>query len=149
MCQNGSIFNLIFNTQLVIVKRVRIHPHVLEDLEDENVPDEVVANILSLLEQMQADPLVVDKLTTHGNNDFSNTTVNVKRWETTRSHLRDDLWRFRILDCPATTYRIVYGYEMKARKIHVLAVVHKEKFDYDDHDTPIAKRILADWMAIL
>lgn len=149
MCQNGPIFNLIFNTQLVIVKSVRIHPHMLQDLENEDVPDEVVADILSLLEQIEADPLVVDKLTTHGDNEFGSTTVNVKRWQTMRSNRRDDLWRFRILDCPATTYRIVYGYEMKARKIHVLALVHKDEFDYDDHDTPIAKRILADWLAIL
>ncbi len=95
------------------------------------------------LQQLQADPLALDKLTTHGNNDLAGTKLNVKRWESARSR-RGDLWRFRALETPATTYRVIYGYDWRARQMCVLAVVSKDEFDYDTQ-SDLGKRIFADW----
>lgn len=104
------------------------------------------AAIIATLEQIKADPLLIDKLTTHGDVEFGAVKLGVKRWESARR--KGNLWRFRALDTPATSYRVVYGYHMQYRQICVLAVVHKEEFDYDDHDSDIARRVLADWIAI-
>lgn len=95
------------------------------------------------LEQIEADPDVIDKLTTRGDVEFNDQHVNVKPWHTARRI--HNLWRFRILETPATSYRIVYGYHWQVRKMCILAVVHKDKFDYDSLDTAIAERIFADW----
>jgi hypothetical protein len=50
-----------------------------------------------------------------------------------------------VLDTPATRYRIVFGYHWRIRKIVILAIVHKEDLTYDNLNSEIAKRILADW----
>jgi mRNA-degrading endonuclease RelE of RelBE toxin-antitoxin system len=109
------------------------------------------AAVMVALEQIEADPKAIDKLTTHGDDPAVGkddpVRLGIKRWETAkqRSVL---LWRFRIFDTPATVYRVVYGYHWQTRQICILAVVHKEEFDYDNLDSDIAKRILDDWRAI-
>lgn len=102
--------------------------------------------VMAALEQIEADPKVIDKLLTRGDNQFGNTLVNVKAWQAAKK--KGNLWRFRILDTPATVYRIVYGYHYQTRQLCILAVVHKETFNYDDLTSDIAQRILADWNAL-
>jgi len=104
------------------------------------------AEVAATLQLIEEDPNAIDKLTTHGENQFSATRLNVKRWEAAK-HI-GNIWRLRILDTPATPYRIVYGYHWETRTICVLAVVKKEKFDYDDLSSDISRRILADWRAL-
>jgi hypothetical protein len=59
-----------------------------------------------------------------------------------------NLWRFRILDTPATSYRIVCGFHWQLRHVCVLAIAHKDKLDYDNLDEDLSERILADWFEI-
>ena len=129
------------------MKTVDVHEHAVEDislLRKTNV--RVAAEVLALLDHIEADPRAIDKLTTRGNNHFGAARIGVKRWESVWR--RDGLWRFRMFDTPATGWRVIYGYNSKTRQICVLAVVKKEDFDYDDHESPIAKRILEDWRSI-
>lgn len=109
------------------------------------------AAVMVALEQIEADPKAIDKLTTHGDDPEvgknSPVRLGIKRWETAKRH-SVLLWRFRIFDTPATVYRVVYGYHWQTKQICILAVVHKEEFDYDNLDSDIAKRILGDWHAI-
>lgn len=53
-----------------------------------------------------------------------------------------------VLDTPATVYRVVYGYHWHTRQVCILAIVHKDEFDYDNLNSSLAQRILADWRAI-
>ena len=123
---------------------IDIHSNASADLHRlRKFAPEAVASVLMALQQLQADPLALDKLTTHGNNDLAGTKLNVKRWESARSR-RGDLWRFRALETPATTYRVIYGYDWRARQMCVLAVVSKDEFDYDTQ-SDLGKRIFADW----
>ena len=121
-----------------------IHQHAANDLRNLRAVDpKSAAAVAVALEQIQADPKAINKLTTFGNNTVGTTHLNVKPWEIVRD--KANLWRFRVLDTPATVYRVVYGYHWQTRQICVLAVVHKEKFDYDNLNSDLARRILADW----
>ena len=107
---------------------------------------EAAATITAVLEQMEADPNIIDVLTTRGNSNLDTTRLNIKVWENMRN--QGNLWRFRILDTPATNYRVVYGYHWQTRQICILAIVHKENFDYDDTNSVLSRRIVADWRAL-
>ena len=123
---------------------VDVHIHAKEDLDlIWKLDPEAAATTLVVLEQLEADPKAIDKLTTYGDNDLGATLINVKPWQRLRK--KADLWRFRILDTPATSYRVIYGYQWQTRQLCVLAIVHKEKFDYDDLNSALAYRILTDW----
>lgn len=123
-----------------------LHDHAVNDLRQLKIDDpRAAAAVLVALEQIEADPKAIDKLTTHGNNEVGAVRLNVKQWQLAKRI--GNLWRFRALDCPATDYRVVYGYHWATQQICVFAVVHKEKFDYE-LDSDIARRILADWRAI-
>lgn len=127
------------------IMAIEVHPHAEADLEAFWVKQpEAAAGVVSVLEQIEADPGLLDKLTQRGDNQLGRLRVNVKRWQRVRPR-PGDLWRLRILDTPATSYRVVYGYHMAMRRICVLAVVHKQDFDYDDLTSAIAQRILDDW----
>lgn len=121
----------------------------IRQLRATNIP--AAAAVMVALEQIEADPKAIDKLTTHGDDPevgkADPVRLGIKRWETAKRH-GAPLWRFRIFDTPATVYRVVYGYHWQTKQICILAVVHKEEFDYDNLDSEIAKRILDDWRAI-
>jgi mRNA-degrading endonuclease RelE of RelBE toxin-antitoxin system len=126
---------------------IDIHKHALLDIQLlKSVNKQAAAAVLVTLELLEDDPKAIDKLTTRGDNFIDIYRLNVKRWESAKRV--GNLWRFRILDTPATSYRIVYGYHWQTRQLCVLAVVHKEEFDYDNLDSEISKRILADWNSI-
>lgn len=126
---------------------IDVHHHAQGDLDLiwESEP-EAAATVLAVLEQLEADPKMIDKLTTHGDNSLGATLINVKQWQGMRR--KADLWRFRALDTPATSYRVIYGYQWQTQQLCVLAIVHKEKFNYDDLNSHLALRILADWRAL-
>ena len=126
---------------------IDVNAHAVTDLEAISVSDpDAAAAMLIALEQIEADPNAIDKLLTKGDNIFGAAHVNVKAWQAVKK--KGNLWRFRILDTPATVYRIVYGYHWQTKQLCILAVVHKEEFNYDDLTSDIARRILADWNAL-
>lgn len=139
--------SLVSNTKLGMIRSLDVHLHAKEDIRQLRETDlQAAAAVLVTLEQIQYDPAAIDKLTTYGNNDVGTVTLNVKRWQRARGS--GNLWRFRVLDTPATSYRVVYGYHYQTRQLCVLAVVHKESFDYDNLNSDIARRIIADWRAL-
>ena len=125
---------------------VDIHDHAKADLHSLRVTaPRAAAAVLVALQQIEADPRVIDKLTTHGENEFGAVRIGVRQWEKTKGIA--NLWRFRVFDTPATVYRVIYGYHYQTKQICVLAVVHKEEFNYE-LDSDIARRILDDWRGI-
>lgn len=133
---------------LLDIMQVDLHEHAVEDIRALRRTDpSAAAAVLVALAEIEADPRIIDKLTTHGNNAVGSNTINVKAWQHARSRTQD-LWRFRVLDTPATSYRVVYGYHWATRQVVVLAVVHKEHLNYDDLTSDLSRRILADWRAV-
>jgi mRNA-degrading endonuclease RelE of RelBE toxin-antitoxin system len=104
---------------------------------------EALAVIAVFLQEADADSELIEKCTTYGDNSIGSNRINVKPWVAARRQ-SDNLFRFRILDTPATVYRIVYGYDWHTRRIGILAVVHKDDFDYEISGE-LADRIQADW----
>lgn len=127
---------------------IEIHENARKDLlEIEKVDIPAAATIAIVLEESQADPRIIDTLTTSGSNNSGSARLGIKRWESMWQR-STDLWRFRVFDTPATKYRVIYGYHWPTRNLCVLAVVHKESFDYDDLNSDIAKRIINDWRSL-
>jgi hypothetical protein len=124
-----------------------IHDHADDDLEALWVSDaEAAAEIHAWLEVMEDDPKAIDKLTTRGDSG-GDPNINIKSWHTAGA--RRNLWRARILDTPATIYRVVYGYHWQTRQLCILAVVKKDEFDYDDHSSFIVQRVFSDWEKLI
>lgn len=124
------------------------HDHALADLEALWHHDELAAaDIAAFLEAVadSADP--IDAMTQHGNARAGGVRYHLTDWVLGTGRQRNQLWRARVLDSPATRYRIVYGYHIQSRQIVVLAVVRKDDFDYGT-DSDLARRILVDWRAI-
>ncbi|MBI4696155.1 MAG: hypothetical protein HY749_19265 [Gammaproteobacteria bacterium] len=100
-----------------------------------------------VIEQIQADPQFLDKLTTHGPNRFGATLVDVAEWnEAAKRKL--NLWRLKAIDSTVFDYRAIYGYHWQTKQLCILAVVHRSEIDYDDLNHPLSKRILEDWRSI-
>jgi mRNA-degrading endonuclease RelE of RelBE toxin-antitoxin system len=127
---------------------VDISPNAASDiriLKAENAA--AAAAVLATLEQIANDPNALDKLTTQDNVKVGSIHLNVKKWNEMQ-RMVGNLWRLRILDTPATSYRVIYGYHWQTKQLYILAVVHKELLDYDDRATEINRRITADWRSL-
>ena len=132
---------------------VDVHLNAESDLDRVWVDNpRAAAAIDVLIEQLKADPLTtIDKLTTHGDNLIGDSLVNVKAWQKVLK--KADIWRLRSSNSPSTlrshasTYRIIYGYQWRSmpRQLCILAIVKRENFDYDNLETSINRRIIADW----
>jgi hypothetical protein len=103
---------------------------------------QALATVLAFLQEAEADARLIDKFTTYGDSSIGRFQANVKPW--VRARATDNLFRIRILNTPATVYRVVYGYDWRQRRIGILAILHKNLFDYEI-DSKIADRIFNDW----
>lgn len=97
--------------------------------------------IVALLEQLAADPDLLDRLTQHDYGAGGRTDIHVSRWESQWRQGRN-LWRFKAWDLEkiGLRYRVIYAFEPKNNHYHVLAIAPRE-FDYDPNH-PISQRIL-------
>ena len=118
-------------------------PGALDDIEglQSNDPG-ALAVVLAFLEEAETDPRLIDKFTTYGEVNIGQYLANAKPWQQARAS--DNLFRIRILNTQATSYRVVYGFDWRQRRIGVLAIVHKEHFDYGIKSV-LADRIFNDW----
>jgi len=115
-----------------------------EDLEALAQQDAAAfAVVVAFLQEAEADPRLIDKFTTRGDVGIGQFRTNVKPWSEARQNLHN-LFRVRVLDTPATSYRVIYGFDWHTRRIGILAVVHKEDFDYGI-SSDLANRIIEDW----
>jgi mRNA-degrading endonuclease RelE of RelBE toxin-antitoxin system len=126
---------------------VDIHASAVGDLEELWAADPKAAAIVAVvLDELQADPTLAGTLIVHGDAPLAGFRLGVSKWQKART-IGAQIWRFRIFDTPATSYRVVYGYHAQTKQLCVLAVVHKENFDYE-FDSPIGARILDDWRSL-
>ena len=122
---------------------IGVLPGAERDIEQLEATDpDALAAVLTFLDEAEADPQLEQKLTTVGDVQFENVRVSIKRWARVQS--AGNLLRVRILDTPATVYRVIYGYDWRKRRIGILAIVHKDHCDYDPQ-SELARRILDDW----
>jgi len=127
---------------------IDVLPGADEDLDRlESTDPQALAVILAVLEEAESDPLIAQVLTTCGNSYLGDWLINVKPWSLAR-YRGNNLFRFRVLETAATKYRVVYGYDWRSQRIGILAIVHKEKDDFDyGTERDIEDRIFTDWRA--
>lgn len=122
---------------------IDVLPGAERDIEELEATDpDALAAVLTFLDEAEAEPQLEQKLTTVGDVQFENVRVSIKRWARVQS--AGNLLRIRILDTPATIYRVIYGYDWRKRRIGILAIVHKDHCDYDPQ-SELSRRILDDW----
>jgi hypothetical protein len=114
----------------------------LAALEVSDLP--AYAAVTAFLEEAENDPDLVDAFTTRGDLQLGTWLANVKPWKEARKQ-GFNLYRIRVLNTPATSYRVVYGYDWRQRRIGILAIRHKDEIDYDHFDDALANRIRSDW----
>lgn len=129
---------------------IQIHEDAWDDLERlwaDPHTEEAAAAIDVLLQELECDQDLLDALTVHGYGTNKTKPIHVSKWvEYWRTGA--DIWRLKIweLEKIRLNYRIIYAYEIKKQRYHVLAVVPRE-FDYDT-EHPISRRIMAIYATI-
>jgi mRNA-degrading endonuclease RelE of RelBE toxin-antitoxin system len=126
------------------MRQIDILPGAKADLTALRQSDpDALATIVAFLQEADADPALIERSASKGDHSIGTHRISVKPWVKARRS-NDNLFRYRILDTPATSYRVVYGFDWRARRIGILAVVHREDFDYGLSGT-LANRIQNDW----
>jgi len=102
---------------------------------------EVAGRVLALLQELEGDPDLLDRLTQHDYGAHRSADFHVSKWQEQWRKGRD-LWRLKVWDLEdkGLRYRIVYAFEPRKQHYHVLAIAPRE-FDYDANH-PISQRIL-------
>lgn len=111
-----------------------------------------VGRIAFVLESMESDEEMQQRLLEH--NEEEDGGINFQKW-ITQHKLGNDLWRVKLWSGPdLVRYRIIYAYEKVSQsnvqaRFHVLAIVDRDKFDYEPEDkNPLSARIVNDYRNI-
>lgn len=129
---------------------IEIHEDAWEDLEDlwaDPLTEKAAAVIDVLLQEIECDQDLLDALTAHDYGANKTKSIHVSKWvEFWRTGA--DIWRLKVweLEKIQLRYRIIYAYEIKKQKYHVLAVVPRD-FEYDTNH-PVSRRIMAIYSTI-
>jgi mRNA-degrading endonuclease RelE of RelBE toxin-antitoxin system len=120
-----------------------IHDDAVGDLEAiERAAAPIAAKVWALLQQIQADPDLLDKLLDDGFGEDGQEPFAIRKWVRQWNQNRD-LWRLKIwaLERQGIQYRVIYAYHWRELRYYVLGVVPRS-FDYDEASA-LGKRILA------
>lgn len=130
---------------LYIMRNIDMLPGAKTDLAALRLTDRTsAAEIAVLLQEADADPRIIEKLTTHGDVTIGNShLVNVVGWVEAR-HGGDNLFRLKALDPVVPRYRVIYGFDWHTRRIGILAVVKRDDKTYRK-EAALARRIFEDW----
>lgn len=122
---------------------IELHDDAKEDIRQLLLTEPVLAKkLLALIQQLNADRSLRDRLLDHGYGASDVDVINVKKWLRLYNKGKD-LWRLKPLGLgpAAFGYRVFYAYRYKERCFHVLAFVQRSSVDYDSPDHPLTMRI--------
>ncbi|WP_155944413.1 hypothetical protein [Pseudoxanthomonas sp. Root630] len=126
--------------------KLLIHPDAAADLQAIRAADRHTgADLLTYLQELNDDQDQLDLLTVHGhsyeNGDWLE-NIDVSRIESQQQAGRN-LWRLKLWDLEreGIQYRYIYAFAPRSRTIHILAVVHRDRFNYEPSH-PITRRVL-------
>lgn len=122
---------------------IEIHDEAAADLLGIAEADPVAAAQLAVIvEQLEHDADLLDRLTQHGFGRRGRDEFSVSRWvEQWRPPDARDLWRLKFFDFKITSYRMLYATIPEDEMRHVvLAFVHRDGFDYEA-DHPVTRRV--------
>jgi len=132
------------------VYELYIHPNAEADLDAIwNIDQTTAARIDAFLEEVSENNRYLDALLERhfGQDKTEEFSIDkwVKQWYQNR-----DLWRAKIWDLEdiSIKYRIIYCYQITERRFTVLAVVARDKFNYEA-DSEIGRRIINDYDSLI
>lgn len=126
------------------------HPNAEGDLETLWIADQVTAaRIEAFLEEVSESHIYLESLLERHFGKEKSEEFNVDKWVQQWNKNRD-LWRAKIWDLEEVgiKYRIIYCYQITERRFTVLAVVARNKFNYEA-DSEIGKRIINDYDSLI
>lgn len=96
--------------------------------------------IVALLQELQGDPDLLDRLTQHDYGAHKSARFHVSQWFGEQRRGRN-LWRLKSWDLQkqGLHYRVIYAFEPKLKRINILAVAPRD-FNYDKNHK-LTKRI--------
>ena len=119
-----------------------VHDDATADLEDlGDTEPRAAARIIALLQELQTDEDLLDRLTQHDYGYSGTADFRVSKW-LAQWNRGKDLWRLKIWDLEdkGLRYRIVYAFLPGKQQYHVLAIVPRD-FNYDPNH-PLSRRIV-------
>lgn len=129
---------------IVGIVLIRIHNDAVGDLRAIRASDpEAFPQIFALLEQLKADPKWINRLLDSGYGSDRRGPIAVMKWHDAQRVAHLPLWRLKFwnLEKNGLKYRVIYLYNYPDQSYNVMAVVHRDKFDYDDPNDPVRIRI--------
>jgi hypothetical protein len=124
---------------------IKFHGDVRHDFEviESEAPNDY-PHVLAFFEQLKADPHITEKLLDHGYGRGGSAEISAMRW-LKQWNQGVDLWRLRSRDLEliGLRYRVIYLYLVREARFVIMAIVARDKFNYDDPNHPITVRIRA------
>jgi len=110
-----------------------------------NTDPEAFGRLFALLQQLKADSTWIARLLDHGHGADGDETFSVSKWHGALKVAHLPLWRLKFWDLErdGLKYRVVYIYNWPDKSFNVMAVVHRNAFDYDNPNDPIRSRVFA------
>ena len=104
---------------------------------------QAAAAVVALLQELSADFSVLEAVTERADIWLGRLRISVAPWRAARER-RNNLSRIRILDSPATSFRMIVGFDWRQRRAAVLAVLPKDEHTYEIFSDR-GRRIVAEW----
>src|SRR5258708_5490100 len=128
--------------------KLLIHPDAAADLKELwlRSPQDA-ARIEVLLQEVGNDQRLLEGLTEDGFGEDEREKFGIQPWRRLWN-TRLDIWRLKPWNLEkrgkreALPYRVIYAYEIKKHRYHVLAIKARKEIDYDDEQQPLAQRVL-------
>ena len=120
---------------------LKLHSDARSDLESIYREDRAAsARLLAMLQQIAADPDLMDRLTQHDYGAYETQTFHVSRWQG-QWQKGKNLWRLKNWDLEAQglRYRVIYAFRPRQQEHIILGIVPRD-FNYDSNH-PVSQRI--------
>ena len=145
-------WRLLRHTKEGIVFTLTVHPDADEDLRAVVRTDRSTGvDLLTYLQELgsdqdQLDLLTVDGYDHQGGHWLDNISV---RAIVSQQRAGNNLWRLKLWDLEreGIQYRLIYAFTPLSKTIHILAVVHRDSFNYEP-DHPITRRVLSAYASL-
>ena len=122
--------------------RLLFHRDAEQDLDElASSQPKLAARLVALLEEVGADPGLIDMLTVHRFGFDEREPFDVSKWQEYWNSGKD-IWRLKFweLEHQGLPYRVIYALQRGTGDHHVLAIVTRD-FNYDSNH-PTTRRIL-------
>jgi len=125
---------------------IEVHNDAVDDLRGIQIKNlDHFIKIAAFVQQLKADRCLISRLLDNGFGSDWDEPINVKKWISASKIEHIPLWRLRAIDLEKSElkYRFIYFYHYPTKTNIIMAIVHRDEFDYDDTNNEIRKRVIS------